>query len=81
MNDPTEAIRREEQRELNERMLARSKLELLYRQVWDTDELRRDYEVKGFMAPYVIVKRKIDGKLGSLQFQHAPRFYFNWQED
>jgi hypothetical protein len=33
------------------------------------------------LAPYVIVRRKVDGAVGSLEFQHQPRFYFNWQED
>ena len=45
---------------------------------WNTDELRRDFDVIGFQAPYVVVTRKLDGRKGSLQFQHAPRVYFDW---
>jgi hypothetical protein len=29
----------------------------------------------------VVVKRKSDGVVGSLEFQHHPRFYFNFAED
>jgi hypothetical protein len=47
---------------------------------WNTEELQRDFEVLGFSAPFVVVKRKSDGKKGSLQFQHSPRIYFHWQE-
>lgn len=31
------------------------------------------------MAPLVVVRRKADGVKGSLEFQHNPRFYFNFQ--
>jgi len=50
-------------------------------QRWSTDELRRDFEVIGFMAPFVVVKRKSDGAKGSLEFTHEPRWYFNFVKD
>jgi len=46
-----------------------------------TDELRAEYEVLGFLAPFVHVRRKSDGVEGSLEFTHSPRFYFNFVED
>ena len=49
--------------------------------VWDTQELGKDFEVTGFMAPFVVVRRKSDGVKGSLMFQHSPRFYFDFTED
>jgi len=49
--------------------------------VWDTQELQRDFDVLGFMAPFVVVTRKADGKKGSLTFQHSPRFYYGFQAD
>jgi hypothetical protein len=58
----------------------RKRLEELYGEVWDTDQVRELFEVEGFMAPFVVVKRKSDGKKGSLMFQHRPRFYFKFQE-
>lgn len=59
----------------------RKDLEERVGQVWNTEELQRDFEVVGFQAPYVVVRRKADRKLGSLEFQHRPRFYFGWKED
>jgi hypothetical protein len=40
--------------------------------------LSEDFVVLGFMAPYVGVERKCDGQKGSMEFQHSPRFYFNF---
>lgn len=48
---------------------------------WDTEALRRDFEVLAFAAPFVIVRRRADGVQGSLEFTHAPRLYFSWQPD
>jgi len=49
--------------------------------VWDTEELRRDYEVLGFLAPFVAVRRKSDDRSGSLTWVPAyPRFYYNFVE-
>lgn len=50
-------------------------------QTWDTKQLQEDFEVKSFVAPFVVVKRKSDGKMGSLQFHHMPRIYYGWVED
>ena len=30
------------------------------------------------MAPFISVKRKRDGRKGSMEFQHSPRLYFNF---
>lgn len=81
VNDETETIRRILTARLNAEQGTREALESQYGQVWSTDELRQEFDVKGFMAPYVIVRRKSDGAVGSLMFQHSPRFYFGFQED
>jgi hypothetical protein len=81
MQDETEDIRRERLKEINLEPGSREALEKEYGKVWNTQELSQDFEVKGFMAPYVVVKRKADGVMGSLEFQHSPRYYFNFQED
>lgn len=47
---------------------------------WDTDQLREEFEVIGFLAPFVAVRRKSDGVKGSMEFTHSPRFYFNFVE-
>jgi hypothetical protein len=79
MNDPTEAVRRERLVEINLVPGSREALEAQYGQVWDTDQLRSDFDVIGFMAPLVVVRRRCDGRKGSLEFQHNPRLYFNYQ--
>ncbi len=58
----------------------REALEQRYGNVWDAHELARDFIVMGFFAPLVVVRRRSDRVRGSLEFQHAPRFYFNWIE-
>lgn len=79
MIDPTEPIRRERLAEINAEPGSREALEAQYGQVWTTEELSRDFVVTAFIAPLVVVRRKSDDAVGSLEFQHHPRFYFNWQ--
>jgi hypothetical protein len=81
MPDPTETIRRQRLAEINIEPGSRQALEVQYGQVWDTKELAEEFEVIGFMAPLVVVRRRADGAKGSLEFQHHPRFYFNFQAD
>ncbi len=81
MSDPTEPILRQRLAGINAQPGSREALEARYGQVWDTQQLTDDFEVIGFMAPLVVVRRKADGVKGSLEFQHAPRFYFAWQPD
>jgi hypothetical protein len=79
MSDPTESIRRQRLAEINAEPGSREALEAQYGQVWDTRELGVDFDVLGFAAPLVVVRRKSDGAKGSLEFQHNPRFYFNFE--
>ena len=79
MNDPTETIRRELVQEINAEPGSRQALEAQHGQVWDTDQLREEFEVIGFAAPLVVVRRKVDGQKGSMMFQHHPRLYFSFE--
>jgi hypothetical protein len=82
MTDPTEQARRERLAEINAAPGSRQALEGQYGQVWDTKQLTEDFEVIGFLAPLVVVRRRVDGVKGSLEFQHGPpRFYFNFAPD
>jgi hypothetical protein len=81
MSDPTESIRRQMVAEINAEPGSREALERQHGQVWDTDQLRDLFEVIGFMAPLVGVRRKSDGVKGSLLFQHNPRFYFGFKPE
>lgn len=79
--DQTEPIRRKMAAEINTNPKSREELEDAHGRVWTTDELREDFEVSVFSAPFVIVKSRTTGKLGSLMFQHSPRFFFEYTED
>ena len=79
MPDATEPARRQRLAEINAQPGSREALEAQHGQVWDTDQLRDEFEAIGFMAPFVVVRRLSDGEKGSLEFQHHPRFYFNFQ--
>jgi hypothetical protein len=76
-HDPTEAARRA----MIENDTPAVDLATNQGPTWDTQALGREFEVLGFLAPFVCVRRKSDGKNGSLEFQHRPRVYFNWRED
>lgn len=45
---------------------------------WDTPQLREDFEVVAFAAPFVLVVRRATGQRGVLTFEHYPRRYFDW---
>jgi len=81
--DPTEAARRAaiaDQKAHGPK--TREELAAEYKcDVYDTAELGAIFDVTGFLAPFVVVRRKSDGKRGSLEFQHMPRFYWGWKED
>ena len=85
--DETEQIRRSRLGVINSAVASpdadteRKRLEAEYGQVWDARQLAQDFEILGFMAPYVVVGRRLDGRKGSLEFQHSPRFYFNFVLD
>jgi len=76
MTDETEKVRRH--------MLATGQPERDLEQAsqrWSPQELTEEFIVQGFLAPFVVVTRKADGKVGTLEFTHHPRWYFNFKED
>ena len=79
MADPTENLRKRMIADINAQPGSREYLEAQHGQVWDTGQLSEDFEVLGFMAPLVVVRRKSDGQKGSLMFQASPRFYFGFE--
>ena len=87
VQDETEQLRRHRIAEINSTVEShdptteRKRLEAEYGQVWDAAQLAEEFDVLGFMAPYVVVVRKSDGRKGSLEFQHVPRLYFNFVLD
>lgn len=49
--------------------------------MWNTEQLREEFEVIGFLAPYVVVRRKSDGVEGTMTFTHNPRVYSDFQPE
>lgn len=80
MSDATKSFRKLMAAEINSVMSERQQLECVYGKVWDTEEVTEEFEILGFLAPFVSAKRKSTGKTGTLVFQHQPRFYFDWRE-
>jgi hypothetical protein len=78
MTDVTEPYRRQRLADINAEPGSREALEAQYGPVWTTDQLSQDFDVIGFLAPLVVVRRRSDGEKGSLEFQHSPRLYFNF---
>ena len=48
---------------------------------WTTTEMQREFDVEGFAAGIVVVRRKSDGELGTLDFDHSPRVYYDFRPD
>jgi hypothetical protein len=81
MTDPTETIRRTMVQQINTDAGDRERLEAQHGRVWDTQQLQADFEVLSFAAPLIVFREKKSGQMGSLFFQHQPRFYWGFQPD
>ena len=81
MSDNTEQLRTQRIVEINSDEITRESLKKKHGEVYSTSEMTESFDALGFMAPYVVVRRKADGAKGSLEFSHNPRFYFNFQAD
>jgi pterin-4a-carbinolamine dehydratase len=76
MSDPTEDFRREM---IDTDQPARDLAQADRR--WTTEQLKNEFIVTSFLAPFVFVTRIADGARGTMEFTHSPRFYFNFRED
>jgi hypothetical protein len=56
-------------------------VERCYGESWDSDQLREEFDVEYFLAPFAVARRRLTGQTGCLCFRHQPRRYFNWDED
>lgn len=59
----------------------REELEKKYGKIWTTGELSKEFTVYGFAAPFCIVTNKGTGRKGIIEFQHRPRYYFDFREE
>lgn len=80
-SDPTEPARRAALAEMQAcGARTRENLEQEFGYVWDRRELIEEFEVIGFLAPLVAVQCRLDGRKGTLTFQHDPRLYYDFVE-
>jgi len=76
--DPTLKWRRKRSAEINRNAKTREELELVWGQVWNHLQLRRDFNRFFFINPVLICVDRKTGKQGTLLFQYSPRVYFRW---
>ena len=81
MSDATETIRRSLVQQINTDAGGRERLEEKHGRVWDTQELQHDFDVLQFAAPLIVVRQRTTGQMGSMFFQHQPRFYWGFKAD
>jgi len=85
LSDPEVAAAAEATESIRRAMMARdqpaSDLAANTAHTWTPDQMRAEFDVDGFMAPFVVVRRRSDGARGMLEFTHLPRVYFNWTPD
>jgi hypothetical protein len=81
MNDPTETIRHTMVQDINADAGDREWLKEKHGQVWNTQQLQEDFDVLQFAAPLIVVRQRSTGQMGSMFFQHQPRFYWGFKPD
>ena len=57
----------------------RAELEAVFGRVWDTRQLAAEFTITSIITPdALVVRRKVDGAVGTMTFQNQPRFYFQF---
>lgn len=56
---------------------SREELEARYGKVWTAEELAKEFVITAIISPTVVVRRKGDNAIGSMEFQGD--LYFNYQ--
>ena len=54
-------------------------LEAKFGKVWTTQELEQDFVVTAFVGSTVVVRRKADDTVGTLEFTNRPHLFYNFQ--
>jgi len=57
----------------------RKALEARHGKVWSAEELEQEFVVTAFIGPTVVVRRKADDVVGTLEFTRRPHLFFNFQ--
>jgi hypothetical protein len=54
-------------------------LEAKYGKVWSAKDLEQDFVVTAFIGSTVVVRRKADDIVGTLEFTNRPHLFYNFQ--
>jgi hypothetical protein len=57
----------------------RKALEAKFGKVWSAEELVQDFVVTAFIGSTVVVRRKADDMVGTLEFTNRPHLFYNFQ--
>lgn len=57
----------------------RLELEAMYGKVWDHDELVQEFEITAIVAPHAVIRRKLDGVVGTVEFQARSMYYHSFR--
>ena len=57
----------------------RKALEEKFGKVWSAEELEQDFVVTAFIGSTVVVRRKADDMVGTLEFTRRPHLFYNFQ--
>lgn len=79
MDNPPDALRRQRLAELGLVPGSRDALKAEHGQVWDSQELLKDFEVLECLGPYVAVRRRSDGQRGNVEADDDFRFFFSFR--
>ncbi len=83
MADETEQLRKERIVSIQDSDNSRQALQSRVGRTWNTTELQEDFEPLGFLAPYIVVRRKGDQVKGSMEFceSDGERVYHSFEPD
>jgi len=57
----------------------RQSLEAKFGKVWSAEELEQEFVVTAFVGSTVVVRRRADAVVGTLEFTNRPHLFFNFQ--
>jgi len=57
----------------------RKALEAKFGKVWTAQELEQEFVVTAFIGLTVVVRRKADDVVGTLEFTNRPHLFYNFQ--
>lgn len=73
-------MRRKKLRKIIPPPRTRPDIEREFGRVWDTQELAHEFVITSIIGSTVVVRRKSDNRVGTLQHQSNPPLYFQFVE-